>query len=74
MLTTLSDYRPMVAALVLAIACAVGAFVSNRGLGPAWVRRLSVGLASLGMLLSAYLLWVLIGTCGAGVIVGSCNP
>lgn len=72
-----SYYRQTVTALVLGIACAVGTFgtfVGTRALLPAWVRWLSVGLASLGVLISAYLLWSLIGTCGPGVIWGRCTP
>ena len=76
--TSQSDYRPMVALLVLAIACAVGAFAHRapgvRGLLPTSVRWLSMVLATLGLLLSMYVLWTVIGTCGAGVIVGRCNP
>ena len=70
----LSYYRQTVAALVVGLACAVGAFVGNRTVAAARVRWLSAALASLGVLISAYLLWALIGTCGLGVLVGACNP
>ena len=76
--TSQSDYHPMVASLVLAIACAVGAFAQRapgmRGLLPTSARWLSMVLATLGLLLSMYVLWTVIGTCGAGVIVGRCIP
>ena len=69
-----NDYRLTVAALGLALACAVGTFIGQRALRPARLRWLSIVLASLGVLLSAYLLLALIGTCGVGVISGVCNP
>ena len=69
-----SYYRQTVAALVLGLVCAAGTFVGIRALRPAGVRWLSVVLASLGVLLSAYLLSALIGTCGVGVIWGACQP
>ena len=69
-----NDYRLTVAALVLGLVSAAGAFIGTRALRPASVRWLSVGVATLGLLLSAYLLFTLIGTCGAGVITGMCNP
>ena len=67
-------YGLTVAVLLLAIVCAVGALAGNRRLLPAWVRWLSLILAGLGLLVSAYLLLVLIGTCGAGVLGGTCQP
>ncbi len=70
----LSYYRQTVAALALALAAGVAAFVGQRTLAPGWTRRLSVGLASLGLLVGAFLLWTLIGTCGLQVIWGQCNP
>ena len=70
----LSYYRQSVAAIALALASAIAAFVGQRSLAPAGVRWLSVALASLGVLISAYLLWALIGTCGLGVLGGQCNP
>ncbi len=70
----LSYYRQTVAALGLGIACAIGAFVANRSVAPASLRRLTVVLAGLGVLISAYLLLALIGTCGVGVLGGACNP
>lgn len=70
----LSYYRQTVAALGLGIVFAIGTFMTNRALRPAWFRWLSVVLASLGVLISAYLLLGLIGTCGVGVIGGSRNP
>ena len=69
-----NDYRLTVAALVLGLVCAAGAFIGTRALRPAGARWLSLGVATLGLLLSAYLLFTLIGTCGAGVIAGTCNP
>ena len=68
------DLLLTVAVLVLGLVCAIGAFIGMRGLRPGGVRWLSVGLATLGLLLSAYLLVTLIGTCGAGVISGMCQP
>lgn len=70
----LSYYRQTLAALVIGIIFAVGAFVGNRTLTPVWFRRLSIALASLGVLISAFLLLGLIGSCGAQVIWGACNP
>ena len=70
----LSYYRQTVVALVLGLACAAGAFVGMRRVPAAGLRWLSVALASLGVLVSAYLLWALIGTCGLGVLGGACNP
>jgi hypothetical protein len=69
-----SYYRRTVAALVLRITCAAGAFVGNRVLTPAWLRWLSGMVATLGVLISAYWLWVLIGMCGSQVIWGVCTP
>ena len=69
-----SYYRQTVAALVLGLASAAGAIVVARTLRPAWLRRLGVVLAGLGVLISAYLLWALVGTCGLGVLGGACNP
>ncbi len=69
-----SYYRQTVAALVVGLACAAGAFAGIRRTPAPGIRRLSVTLASLGALLSAYLLWVLIGTCGLAVLGGSCQP
>ena len=69
-----SDYRLTVAALGLALACALGTFIGQRALRPARLRWLNIVLASPGMLLSAYLLLGLIGTCGVGVIWGVCQP
>ncbi len=75
--TSQSGYRPVVVSLVLAIACALGALAQRapgtRGLLPTSVRWLSMVLATLGLLLSMYVLWTVIGTCGAGVIVARCN-
>ena len=69
-----SYYRQTVAALILGLVSAVAAFVGNRTLRPAWFHRLSLLLVSLGVLLSLYLLSTLIGSCGAQVITGMCNP
>ena len=69
-----NDYRLTVAVLVLGLVCAIGAFIGMRAMRPGGVRWLSLGLATLGLLFSAYLLMTLIGTCGAGVIWGMCNP
>ena len=69
-----SYYRQMVAALVLGIACAVGALIGTRRLVQASMRWLVVSLATLGLLISAYLLAALMGTCGPQVILGACKP
>ena len=69
-----SYYRQTVAALGPGLACAAGTFIGTRALRPAQLRWLSVVLASLGVLISAYLLLALIGTCGAGVIWRVCQP
>src|SRR5918997_645968 len=52
----LSYYRQTVAALFLGLACGLGAFVGARTVPASGLRRLSMGLVSGGMLLSAYLL------------------
>ena len=70
----LSYYRQTVVALVLGLACAIGAFVGIRTVPASGVRWLIVALAGLGVLISAYLLLALIGTCGVGVLGGACNP
>ena len=69
-----SYYRQTVAALVLAMACAAGALVGTWMLTPAWLRWLSAILATLGLVVSAYWLWALIGTCGVQVLSGVCAP
>ncbi len=70
----LSYYRQLVAALVVGLACALGAFVGARTLPVSGSRRLVMALVTGGMLLSVYVLWVLIGSCGLQVIWGSCQP
>ena len=65
--------RQTIATLILGLACAAGTVVGARWLTPAWVRRLSVVVATLGLLISAYLLWVQIGLCGTGVLWGTCR-
>ncbi len=70
----LSYYRQMVVAIAVGLACALGAFAGARTMPASRSRRLSMGLVSGGMLLSVYLLWVLVGSCGAQVIWGSCQP
>lgn len=70
----LSYYRQLVVALVVGLACALGAFAGARTMPATGSRRLTMGLVSGGMLLSVYLLWVLIGSCGVQVIWGSCQP
>ncbi len=70
----LSYYRQTVVALVLGLVCAVGALVGTRALMAAWLRWLSVVLASGGVLISGYLLWTLIGSCGVQVLWTSCHP
>ncbi len=65
--------RQTVSILILGMACAVGAVAGARWLTPTWVRRLSIVLATLGLLISAYVLWVQIGLCGTGVLWGTCR-
>ncbi len=72
--TILSDYRLTLAALILGIAAATGTLVFNRELTPAWLRWVSMGLATLGALIAAYLLSALVGTCGFAVLGGGCAP
>jgi hypothetical protein len=69
-----SYYRQTVAALILGMACAAGALVGIRVLTRIWLRWLSVVLAILGLLIGAYLLVALIGTCGGKVLRGVCTP
>ncbi len=70
----LSSYRQMVVALVIGLVCALGAFAGARSMPASGSRWLTMALASGGMLLSVYLLWVLIGSCGLQVIWASCQP
>ncbi len=70
----LSYYRQLVVALVVGLACALGAFAGALTLPATGSRRLGMALVTGGMLLSVYLLWVLIGSCGLQVIWGSCQP
>ncbi len=70
----LSYYRQTIIALAIAIACAAGAFVGTRMVTPALFRWMSVAFATLGVLLSAYLLLGLIGSCGVPVLWGVCQP
>ncbi len=70
----LSYYRQTIVALAVAIACAAGAFVGTRTLSPSLSRWLGVAFATLGVLLSAYLLLALVGTCGVQVLWGVCRP
>jgi hypothetical protein len=69
-----SYYCQTVAAMIFGMACAAGAFVGTRALTPAWLRWLSLILAGLGLLISAYVLVALIGTCGGQVFWGVCAP
>ncbi len=71
---SLSDYRMTVAALLLGLACGIGALAASRRVPAAGVRRLSVVLASAGLLLGAWLLWTLVGSCGAQVLWDACRP
>ncbi len=70
----LSYYRQTIVALILGLACAVGAFVGTRTMPAAGLRRLSGGLACGGVLISGYLLWTLIGSCGVQVLSMGCHP
>ena len=70
----LSYYRQTLVAVGVAIACAAGAFIGVRTLRPDVSRWLSVICATLGVLLSAYLLLGLIGSCGVPVLWGACLP
>ncbi len=70
----LSYYRQTIVAIAGAIASAAGAFVGARSLTPTLFRSLSVLLASLGVLVSAYLLVGLIGSCAVPVLWGVCTP
>jgi hypothetical protein len=58
-----SDYRQTTAAFIAGLAWDGGAFVGMPVPPPVSFRWLSVVLAILGTLFSAYLLWALIGTC-----------
>ncbi len=70
----LSYYRQTVAAIALGLAAAAGSFVATRSLTPVWLRWTGVALASLGIVIGALLLLLLIGSCGVGVIGGMCTP
>ena len=64
----------MTGALVFGLACAAGVFVGDRALTPAWLHLLNRVVATIGVLISAFLLWSLVGTCGAQVFWGMCQP
>ncbi len=70
----LGSESSMAGALVFGLVCAAGVFVGDRALAPAWLRLLSRAAATLGALIGAYLLWSLVGTCGAQVLLGICRP
>ena len=70
----LSYYRQTVVALGLGLACALGTFAGARSVASSGLRRLSMGLVAGGLLLSAYLLWTLIGSCGLQILWGTCQP
>jgi len=62
------------ALLALGLACAIGALLGSLQQTPSRTRWLNVALASVGALISAYLLVALIGVCGAQVLCGVCSP
>jgi hypothetical protein len=70
----ISYYRQTILALVLGFAAAGGALAGSRALLPAGLRWLSIALAILGILIGAYLLLGLIGSCGASIVWGVCQP
>ncbi len=69
-----SYYRQMLVALILGLACACGAFVGARTTPASRNQRLTMGLVSVGLALSVYLLWTLIGSCGLQILSGTCLP
>ena len=58
---------------VLGIVAAAGAFIGARAVAQSGLRRLTVAAATLGVLISLYLLWVQIGLCGPGIFQGVCT-
>jgi len=64
----------MAGMLVFGLACAAGVFVADRALAPPWLRLLNRIAAIVGALISAYLLWSLVGACGAQVLWDVCHP
>jgi small-conductance mechanosensitive channel len=68
------DERLILAALLVGIVSAVGALVVTRTLPPSRFRWLSGAVAALGGLVSAYLIWTLVGSCGLEVIWNVCRP
>lgn len=68
------DARLTVVALLLGIISAIGALIATNGWRPLVVRRLTVAGAALGGLVSGYLMWTLIGSCGLQVIWDVCQP
>jgi hypothetical protein len=70
----MSYYRQAIVVLVLGLVAAGGALAGSRALQPAWLRWLSVVVAILGVLVGAFLLLGLIGSCGAPILWGVCRP
>jgi hypothetical protein len=64
----------MAGVLVFGLVGAAAVFVGDRALTPAWLHLLNRVVASLGALISAYLLWSLVGTCGFQVLWSVCQP
>ena len=69
-----TDYRAAVAALAVGVAGGIVTLLGSRAVLPAWLRWAVVAMASVALLISAYLLWTLIGQCGLQVVWGVCRP
>lgn len=68
------DYRATTSVLVLAMIAAGATLGSSRLLTPAWLRWWCWIAASVGALLSGFLVWSLIGLCGLQVLWATCTP
>jgi hypothetical protein len=69
-----SYYRQMLVALILGLTCAFGAYAGTRNGPSSGGRRLTMGLVSVGLVVSVYLLWTLVGSCGLQILSGACHP
>ena len=68
------NYLLTVAVLVLGVAAAIIALLGSWAPMPAWSRWFTIGVAGLGLMGGAALLWSLIGLCGLQVLGGGCGP
>jgi hypothetical protein len=69
-----SDERLTIAAFLLGIVSAVGAVIINRSLPTGWLSWVTLAVATLGGLITTFLVWSLIGSCGLQVVWDVCKP